>query len=384
LVGLRVVHAHFLDDLTVDRKAGKPTTPAVFLSGNGPLVQVLQYELKQAGGGGKAFVRGVKDYVKTYSRRPDMIPPQHVLVFDEAQRAWDATHVRYKHRNQQLRSEPEEFIEFAERIPGWCVVVGLIGGGQEIHQGEEGGLGQWRTAIERSRRRSEWAAHGPSTVAATFAGLPFHAHRDLDLDQSIRFHAATDLHLWVQGLLERESADVLHVTATRLERAGLHLRITRDRDIAKRYFWERYGSDQQARFGLLRSSRDKELEPFGISQPHRHFACGPWYADPEQSPASCRRLTDAITEFQAQGLELDSVLLAWGTDLMLKGGEWSNEHAKQYQRRKDVRDPLRLRKNAYRVLLTRGRDGTVIFVPPLSDLDDTFRYLCDSGCCQLG
>src|SRR5262249_28075232 len=93
LVGLQTVHAHYLDDLSVERGNGKPTAPAVFLSGNGPLVEVLQYELREAGGGGRAFVRGVKDYVKTYSRSPSKIPPEHVLVYDEAQRAFDAAMV---------------------------------------------------------------------------------------------------------------------------------------------------------------------------------------------------------------------------------------------------------------------------------------------------
>ena len=80
LVGLQAVHAHYLDDLAVPRPGGKPTTPAVFLSGNGPLVAVLQYELKAAGGGGKTFVRGVKDYVRRYSSKPGLVPPEHVLV----------------------------------------------------------------------------------------------------------------------------------------------------------------------------------------------------------------------------------------------------------------------------------------------------------------
>lgn len=127
LVGLQAVHAHFLDDLAIDRGDGKPTAPAVFLSGNGPLVEVLQYELRGAGGGGRTFVRGVKDYVKRYSRKPELVPPEHVLVFDEAQRAFDAEQVREKHSNTPGfpggKSEPEHFIEFAERIPEWCVVI---------------------------------------------------------------------------------------------------------------------------------------------------------------------------------------------------------------------------------------------------------------------
>jgi hypothetical protein len=97
LVGLQLAHARFLDDLAVARPDGKPTAPAVYLSGNGPLVEVLQYELRGAGGGGKAFVRDVKAYVSTYSKRPDLVPPEHVLIFDEAQRAFDAEQVARKH-----------------------------------------------------------------------------------------------------------------------------------------------------------------------------------------------------------------------------------------------------------------------------------------------
>ena len=144
LVGLRVVHAHALDELALSRQGHKPTAPAVFLSGNGPLVEVLQYELRSAGGGGKAFVRGVKDYVAQYERSPARTPPEHVLVFDEAQRAYEAAMIAEKHKQSpdRAKSEPQHFIEFASRVPGWCVVVGLIGGGQEINRGEEAGLRQ--------------------------------------------------------------------------------------------------------------------------------------------------------------------------------------------------------------------------------------------------
>ena len=93
LVGLSAVHNPSLDDLRVERPGGKPPAPAIFLSGNGPLVEVLQYELRSAGGGGKTFVRGVKDYMKQYLGDKGAIPPQHVIVYDEAQRAWDLQQV---------------------------------------------------------------------------------------------------------------------------------------------------------------------------------------------------------------------------------------------------------------------------------------------------
>ncbi len=132
LVGLSAVHNPVLDDLAVARAGGKPPAPAIFLSGNGPLVQVLQYELRDAGGGGKTFVRDVKNYVKQYLGDKGAVPPQHVIVYDEAQRAWDVQQVAAKHTLPRVMSEPEAFVEFGERIPEWCVLVGLIGSGQEI------------------------------------------------------------------------------------------------------------------------------------------------------------------------------------------------------------------------------------------------------------
>src|SRR6185295_14041005 len=85
LVGLQLVHAGWIDDLAVDRGSGKPSAPAVYLSGNGPLVQVLQHALKEGGGGGKTFVQAIKNYVATYSRPRAPAPPEHLIVFDEAQ-----------------------------------------------------------------------------------------------------------------------------------------------------------------------------------------------------------------------------------------------------------------------------------------------------------
>lgn len=391
LVGLRTVHAHYLDDLSVARANGKPTTPAVFLSGNGPLVEVLQYELKEAGGGGKTFVRGVKDYVKTYSAKPGLVPPEHVLVFDEAQRAFDANMVAEKHAEHgHGKSEPEHFIEFAERIPEWCVVIGLIGTGQEIHVGEEGGLVQWRWAVERSKNPDNWTVHAPRAVADQFTDSPIarDIQPSLNLDTEIRFHLTKDLHRLVDDLLHGRPASDLLTLARSLEANGFHLRVTRSLDTAKRYLRERYIDNPGARFGLLASSKDKALEGFGVPngfQATQLVRFGPWYGDDEHnySGRSCRRLEDCVTEFGAQGLELDAALVAWGTDLIRRGGAWTNALARGYRKKALVRDAFQLRLNAYRVLLTRGRDGSVVFVPPLNELDETFDYLKSSGFLSL-
>lgn len=390
LVGLQLAHARFLDDIAVERADGKPTAPAVYLSGNGPLVEVLQYELRGAGGGGKAFVRDVKAYVSTYSKRPDLVPPEHVLIFDEAQRAFDAEQVERKHTGGgDGRSEPEHFIEFAERVPEWCVVVGLIGTGQEIHIGEEGGLVQWRRAVEGSHRASEWTVHAPPDVADTFDGMSrLEIDEPLHLRDEIRFHLANQVHLFVQMLLGEVPDRRLKEIGISLDQNGYHFRITRDLDAAKRYLRDRYFDDPDARYGLIASSKDRDLTSYGVMndfQSTKRVQNGPWFADGDDDPRSrsCRELRTCVTEFGCQGLELDASLLAWGSDFIREGGIWSNRLARGYQRPAHVRNPFQLRRNAYRVLLTRGRDATVVFVPPMRLLDETYAYFVEAGFREL-
>jgi hypothetical protein len=392
LVGLQTVHAHYLDDLAIDRGNGKPTAPAVFLSGNGPLVQVLQYELRSAGGDGKTFVRDVKNYVKTYSSNRKKVPPEHVLVYDEAQRAFDAAMVKVTHKHDaataQNKSEPELFVEFADRVPEWCVVIGLIGTGQEIHVGEEGGIGQWRKAVEDTGRRAEWHIHIPPSATEHFqpCSVPFEVVPALSLDVELRQHAAEHLHDYVAGLLAADKPASLSPLAALLEKEGFNLRITRDLEVAKAYLRERYAENADARFGIMASSKDKALVGFGISndyQTTKRVKMGPWYGEGDASPLSCRQLTSCVTEFGAQGLELDAVLLAWGADYVMHAGKWSNANSSGYLRKKLVRDAFQLRLNAYRVLLTRARDAVVVFVPQLPLLDETFDYLIACGLTPL-
>ena len=384
LVGLQLAHARFLDEIAVPRQGSAPSAPAVFLSGNGPLVQVLQYELRGAGGSGKTFVRDVKAYVERYSRRSDLVPPEHVLIFDEAQRAFDAEQVAVTHNGHgDGKSEPEHFIEFAERVPEWCVVVGLIGTGQEIHVGEEGGLGQWRSAVQGARQ--SWTVHVPPSVAQSFDGFgPTALDQRLELDTELRFHLATDVHTFVAALLDERPGVQLAELADQLDRSGYHLRISRDLDVAKVYLRDRYEDDQEARFGMVASARDSALWQFGVLNDYnstKRVNYGPWFGEGDNDPQgrSCRQLRQCVTEFGCQGLELDATLLGWGNDFIRQGGSWTSQFARRYQRAAAIRDPMQLRKNAYRVLLTRGRDATVVFVPPMSVLDETFHFLVDAG-----
>ncbi len=386
LVGMRIAHDPGLDLV----KRGEHGAPAVFLSGNGPLVEVLQYVLRAAGGAGRTFVRPIREYVRRYGGHPDLEPPEHVVVFDEAQRAFDRAKVAdtHKHPLADSHSEPEHFVEFAGRTRDWSVIVGLVGGGQEIHVGEEGGLRLWADAIRRSPSPDSWTVHVPPAVAGSFAGLTVKTSAKLTLDETLRSHRAARLHAFVAYLLRKKpprAADLCAI-AEELMHDGHDLRITRDRAAAERYLRERYREDPDARFGLMASSRDRDLVRFGVPndfQSTKRLRFGPWYNDgeTEDGQQSCRHLRECVTEFGAQGLELDAVLLAWGTDFVLREGKWAIDRARKYRSlgNATVRNPWQLRANAYRVLLTRGRDAHVVFVPRLSELDETWDYLRACG-----
>lgn len=382
LVGLQLVHAHWLDDLAVPRANGKPTAPAIYISGNGPLVQVLQHALEDAGGGGRTFVQAIKNYVAQHSRRDRPVPPEHLIVFDEAQRAHDAERVARVHGTDLGKSEPEHLIEFCERIPGWCVLVALIGSGQAIHVGEEGGLPLWREAIGRSKRASEWTVHAAPAHSEVFSDIGSDArwHPVLNLDTEIRFHLTPRVHEFVAALLDGASLDTLRQIGDEIHDAGHRFLVTRDLETARTYLRERYADARYARYGIVASSKDKWLPGYGIDnsfQATKQLRVGPWYnADPSDS-RSCCQLETVATEFSSQGLELDSALLGWGSDLLRVDGRWSIEFGGK--NRPPLKDPLAVRKNVYRVLLTRGRDGTVVFVPPDTRLDDTSEHLLAAG-----
>lgn len=377
LVGLRMAHSEELDRLT-SRDA---PSSAIFLSGNGPLVQVLQYQLKSAGGGGRAFVRNVKDYIRTYSRAGDSVPDHHVIVFDEAQRAFDAPKVADTHKLPlaQAKSEPQEFVAIAERLPDWCVVIGLIGTGQEIHVGEEAGIGQWANAVRGTGDADSWTVHGPPEIQSQFSGLKFRSDQNLSLDTALRAHLAADLDLFVDGLVNAEEPK----DEVRLSQLAEKL----DLRVGKTYLRDRYADQPDKQFGLMTSSRDKALSR---SVPeHQRFDAdfrwrsqarllAPWYVEAEEHPGSCRHLHRSITEFEAQGLELDGVLLGWGTDFVRSSGTWDMSRMTRYRkgrRQAQVRNPDQLRANAYRVLLTRARDVTVVYVPELSESEATAEFL---------
>ena len=377
LVGLQLAH-----DPTLDGLGGATNLPAVFLSGNGPLVQVLQYALRN-----KVFVQDMKGFLKEYALKPDRTPLEHVLVFDEAQRAWDAERVFKKHQAALgKRSEPEALADIAGRLADWAMVVALIGEGQEIHAGEEGGIVQWVDAIERAR--APWIVHGPERLASAFGdrGLRFEVHPRLHLSVTLRSHQASELSLWVGLLLQgeirkaREIAESLRAP----EGGSFDMYLSRDLEAVRTYVRRRYEGARDRRYGLIASSKAKNLVVYGIRnswQDTRFTLFGPWFEGDPEDERSCCQLRDAVTEFGCQGLELDMPIVAWGDDLVWDGSAWRSKVGKP----SDVKDPHRLRLNAYRVLLTRGRDGFCVFVPPETHepMDQSASALLSAGVREL-
>lgn len=342
LVGLQVAHSTTL------------SVPAAFLSGNGPLVQVLQYALSS-----RIFVQDMRSFLRHHGASNAPLPRERVIVFDEAQRAWDRDRVLARHQGRFTDSEPGLLVALGDRIPAGFALVALIGEGQEIHAGEESGVGQWAEAI---RHRPGWEVIGPPHLAPVFrdAGLTYREQALLSLTTGLRSHRASDVALWTGLLLEGRFDDARRV-AESLQEAGFVMRISRKLEQLRQYARDRYAGDPSKRFGFVTSSKFRTLTDWGVQTArHPYWYYGEWFEAPVTHPRSGCRLELAVSEFGCQGLELDLPLLCWGPDLAWSGSEWLTPRGRSRQ----IRDPRRLRLNAYRVLLTRGRDGVVVFVPP--------------------
>lgn len=387
---------------------------SVFLSGNGPLVAVLREALtrdtvRQARELGKKLKKGaVLSEVKTFIQNvhhfrdeslvdPNHPPVEHVAVFDEAQRAWDLkqtmSFMKRKKGNPNFnRSEPEFLISCLDRHRDWAVIVCLVGGGQEINTGEAG-ISEWFGVLQHSF--PDWDIYvsphlSESEYGATEALRRIQAHcnvvskKELHLSVSMRSFRAENVSLLVKQLLDLAISDA-RKTLANIDRSYPIL-ITRDLGKAKRWLKERALGTE--RYGILASSQAQRLKPSAINV--KSFL-DPihWFLGPKQDVRSSYYLEDAATEFHVQGLELDWTCVMWDADFRYSAHDWKYSYFcgdRWNQIRKiDRRNYL---KNAYRVLLTRARQGMVIVVPPgdaedstrLPDFyDPTFGYLADLG-----
>jgi len=363
LVGLRLVY----------ERSGEHAT-ATFLSGNGPLVEVLRDALKS-----RVFVNDLHAFIKTYGLDDKKVPDQRVIVFDEAQRAWDSDFMQ--ERRGVRVSEPELLVRAGERIPEWSALVGLVGDGQEIYSGEEAGMPQWRSAVLPPSAEESWTVHCPPRLAPDFEGLAVETHDELDLTVSLRSRRADDLHRWVALVLEGSLA-IAARAAARIQIEAYPIYLTRDIEAARSYVRERFNGEPDRRFGLLASSHDKALRKLkppidnGFQATTKVMNYARWFNGDADDPKSSLQLDQPITEFGCQGLELDLPILCWGDDYRWTGSDWAK---RPIRRRYPQEDPEQLLLNSYRVLMTRGRDGLVIFVPPVEQLDLTEHALLAAG-----
>jgi hypothetical protein len=383
-------------NIATQRRDEKAPTHAVFLSGNGPLVAVLREALtrdeyfrlkaqkkkvtkKKIATPVKAFIQNVHHF-RDAGLTDENAPPEHVVIFDEAQRAWNSQMTanfmkRKKGRPGFTQSEPEFLISYMDRHQDWAVVVCLVGGGQEINTGEAGisawlnaaieHFPHWKMFISSRLHDSEYAANNSLELAQRTTQT--HHEDSLHLAVSMRSFRAENVSAFVKALLDCEA------TAAREAFAELSARfpIVLARDLDKAKAWVRSHARGSERFGLLASSKAMRLKPHAVDirvdvNPVHYFL------NDRDDVRSSYYLEDAATEFQVQGLELDWTCVTWDADFRFNGRGWNYHDFRGSSwcniKNSDNRSYLR---NAYRVLLTRARQGMVVFVPPGSPSDST-------------
>ena len=356
---------------------------AVFLSGNGPLVDVLQEALaqdraKQTGITKAQAKRETKAFIQIIHRFRDEAlirndpPLEKVAIFDEAQRAWDRNSLaNFMERKKGVpdfnQSEPEFLIGIMDRHQDWAVIVCLVGGGQEIYTGEAG-IADWFRAL--NNRYMDWSIYlsskmteseyiNDTTVDALLGGRPYSIEDSLHLGVSLRSFRSEKLAAFVKAMLDNmpEQAKRIYLDLSK------HYPIVMTRDYNRAKTWVRRKARGNERYGLLASSEGKRLRAEGIWVLTEINHVG-WFLQGKENVDSSFYLEIAASEFKVQGLELDYGLLAWDADLRrndgnfdfykFRGTRWNHINILQRQR---------YLINAYRVLLTRARQGLAIYVP---------------------
>ncbi|CAK7037972.1 MAG: hypothetical protein PETM_01581 [Petrimonas sp.] len=404
LVGLKVATTH-LDD-----EGGEAS---VYLSGNGPLVAILQEALARdkiknekekgvtltkgkAKSSVKTFIQNIHHYRDSYLVDPTA-PYDHVAIFDEAQRAWNKEQTvsfmkRKKNKPDFDHSEPEFLISCLNRHEDWAVIVCLVGGGQEINTGEAG-ISEWLAAIKNWY--PHWSVHispnltdseysATDAIAALSNVTEVHLNPDLHLSVSMRSFRAENLSLFVKNMLDIQKEKAIETFNQVKEKYPIVL--TRDLKKAKQWLKEKARGSE--RYGIVVSSQAQRLKPYAIDvkSPMNPIH---WFLNGKDDVRSSYFLEDVATEFHVQGLELDWACIAWDGDLRYANDGWKTYEfrgSKWLNIKKEERKQYLI--NAYRVLLTRARQGMIIVVPDGNSEDSTrkpeyydatFNYLKSLG-----
>ena len=389
---------------------------AVFLSGNFPLVEVLQEALvrdklkkmkdlnekvnkSEVKRKTNAFIQIIHKYRDSYINNNN-IPPEHVVIYDEAQRSWNSEKIANFMKNKKgiadfNYSEPEFLISTLDRHKDWAVVICLIGGGQEINDGEAG-LPEWFKALRE--RFNYWDVYVSNNLKDEY--LIDNTWKDLIRDLNLKY--VPDLHLsvslrsfrsphvsgFIKALLDNDLIKSKKLYSSIKE--NYPIKLTRNLDTAKK--WVKDKSKGSEKYGLLATSGGLRLKAEGIFVKNKVNVAN-WFLNDKEDVRSCYALEDVITEFDVQGLELDYSIVAWDADLRMINGKWEYKkfRGSKWNNINKPDDRLYL-KNSYRVLLTRSRQGMIIFIPKGSDsdatrakvfYDGTYEYLKNIGIEEL-
>jgi hypothetical protein len=394
LAGLHVVHSAVATG--VERQGD-----IVYLSGNTPLVVVLrealardEYRRRQRRGEQKSLeeirrdvrvrIQHINDFLQqSLQGTPDEPPHEHVIVFDEAQRAWDEKQGLEKF--DRTASEPALLLELMSRHQDWCACICLVGGGQEINSGEEGVYG-WGEALRRMtpHQQQQWSVFappdvmsgGPSAGSFTLGELPAQIsvtiEAGLQLSVPQRSYRSPSVSRWVNHVLTGD-APAASLTAEGL--GDYPVMITRSLTLARE--WLRQHGRGERRYGLVASSGARRLRADGLGITLNASAgseIAHWYLNPPGDIRSSYALEVPANEYTCQGLELDLACVCWGGDLLWNADRQCWSYARLsgtvWQRVQDAR-AQRFLENSYRVLLTRAREGLILWIPEGDECDST-------------
>ncbi|MCV0365659.1 MAG: DUF2075 domain-containing protein [Nitrosopumilus sp.] len=380
-------------NLANERQKFEKEEHAVFLSGNGPLVDVLQEALarndpdylskkitkKDAQRKAKSFIQIIHHF-RDAALRDESPPIEKVVVFDEAQRAWNLKRITQKMKEMKgvdnfSMSEPEFLIHTMDRHQDWTVIVCLIGGGQEINTGEAG-LVEWFSSLKNhyldwnvflSTEISDIEYTRGSKIQDLLQGIKYESLPNLHLNVSIRSFRSEYLSKCVKAILDYDKETAKELLSKL--KGKFPFVITRDINKAKQ--WIKNQSRGSERYGLIASSNGKRLRPYGIFVEIQIDAPN-WFLNGKDDVRSSYYLEYTATEFAIQGLELDWTIVAWDADMRLENNAWNyyDFMGSKWRNTKDEENRL-YHKNTYRVLLTRARQGQVIFIPKGDKNDHT-------------
>ena len=356
---------------------------AVFLSGNAALVDVLQEALardraKHEGISAAAAKRETRAFIQIIHKFRDealmsTLPPlEKVVIFDEAQRAWNeaalsAFMTRKKGAPAFHQSEPEFLISVMDRHPDWAAIICLVGGGQEIFTGEAGMEEWFRTLREKFRsweiflsdRMKDYEYVGRYSAEQLLSGRSYYVEPSLHLSVSLRSFRSEKVSAFVKALLDNDPQQAREIYASLHKDYPIYM--TRDINVAKR--WVRQKARGTERYGILGSSEGKRIRAEGLWIPSSINHVG-WFLNGKENVDSSYYMEVVASEFEVQGLEIDYSIVAWDADMRRENGTFAYYRFRGTGWNRILNEmKQRYMKNAYRVLLTRARQGMVLYVP---------------------